>query len=103
MEREGAVVTIFRSRLRPGVDDEYGPLADRMLVLARATAGFVEFKSFTADDGERVSIVVFASPEAQKAWRDHPEHRRARVLGRSRLYESYRVQVCRIEREAGMG
>ena len=47
--------------------------------------GFVDFKSFVADDGERVSIVTFASVETHRAWRDHPEHRAAQHMGRGAL------------------
>ncbi len=30
------IVTVFRSRLNPGAQDEYGPMAQRMSELARA-------------------------------------------------------------------
>ena len=78
--QDGRLVTIFRSRLRhpaPG----YEPLAEDTLELARSMPGFVDFKSFEAPDGERVSIITFDSPEAQRAWREHPEHRKAQQRG----------------------
>ncbi len=91
----GPVVTVFRSRLRPEALEEYEPLAERMVGLARAMAGFVDYKTFAADDGERVTLVTFASREDHQAWRHHPEHRRAQALGRERLYESFALQGCR--------
>jgi heme-degrading monooxygenase HmoA len=94
------VITIFRSRLRPEHRHEYEPVAERMDELARAMPGFVSIKTFTAEDGERVSVVEFASEEAQAAWRDHPEHRRAQRLGRERFYSDFTIQVCRVERQA---
>jgi len=93
------VVTVFRSRLRPGVDEDYGPLANRMEALARTMPGFVDFKGFVAPDGERVSIVTFADMAAQRAWRDHPDHRAAQQRGRRDLYEWYSVQVCTLVSE----
>ena len=72
---EAPVVTVFRSRLRPESAHEYHETADRILDLARTMPGFVDFKSFEAADGERVSIVTFASRQTHQAWRDHPEHR----------------------------
>jgi heme-degrading monooxygenase HmoA len=96
---EGHVVTVFRSRLRGKAGDEYGAVAERTLELARSMPGFVDFKTFSADDGERVSIVVFDSMAAHDAWRDHPDHRRVQELGRARLYASYRIQVCRLLHE----
>jgi|GEM_PF-555961 len=92
----GQIVTIFRSRLRPESLGEYEPTAAEMERLARAMPGFVEVKSFAADDGERVTIVVFDSPEHQRAWRGHPEHRRAQELGRSRFYAEYDISVCEL-------
>jgi len=94
-----AVVTVFRSRLRPEAVAEYAPLADRMAQLAESMPGFVERKSFVADDGERVTLVVFASPEDQRRWREHPEHRAAQRAGVERLYSEYRIQVCTLEDE----
>lgn len=92
-----AVVTVFRSRLRPGVEDEYGPMAERMLELARSMPGFVDFKTFTAADGERVSVVTFADSDAHGAWRAHPEHTEAQRLGRERFYASYDIVVARVD------
>ena len=92
----GAVVTVFRSRLRPDAGELYEPTARRMLALASARPGFVDFKSFVADDGERVSVIVFATEEDHRAWRDHPEHRAAQQLGRERLYSSYDLWVCEV-------
>ena len=70
-----------------------------MEAAARAMPGFVDFKTFVADDGERVSIVVFDSPEAHAAWRDDPRHRAAQRRGREEWYAEYRIQVCALERE----
>ncbi len=85
------VITVFRSRLVPGVDAEYGTLATEMSGLAASMPGFVSEKTFVADDGERVTIVLFADTASQQAWRDHPEHRRAQERGRAALYSEYSV------------
>lgn len=92
----GEVVTVFRSRLVPGALEEYGPLAETMAALAEWMPGFVERKSFTADDGERVTLVTFATRGHQQAWRNHPEHRAAQRVGLERLYSEYRIQVCAV-------
>jgi heme-degrading monooxygenase HmoA len=94
-ETDGPVVTIFRSRLREGVDHEYATAAERILDLARSQPGFVSFEHYAAGGGERVSIVTFASAADHEAWRDHPEHVEAQRLGRERFYAEFRIQVCR--------
>jgi len=87
-------VLIFRSRLAPGHDDEYEATAKQMIELASAMPGFVSFKTFTAADGERVSIVEFESEQTAAAWRNHPEHKQAQRRGREAFYQSFSIQVC---------
>jgi heme-degrading monooxygenase HmoA len=71
-----------------------------MLALAQTIPGFVSFKHYGASDGERLSVVEFASTDAARTWRDHPEHREAQRRGRSDFYSWYRLQVCDQVREA---
>jgi heme-degrading monooxygenase HmoA len=93
------VVTIFRSRLRSEHQNQYLATATRMRELAEAMPGFISFKTFTAQDGERVSIIEFESEETHEAWRNHPEHRAAQKLGRELFYAEYRIQVCTVQRQ----
>ena len=90
----GPVLTVFRSRLRPGTEAEYVRVAKRMDELAAQMPGFIGIKTFEAGDGERVSIVEFASAAEAMAWRNHPEHREAQRLGREQFYAAYDVIVC---------
>jgi heme-degrading monooxygenase HmoA len=94
------IVTVFRSRLRPESLDEYGTWAARMSELARTMPGYVSHKSFTAEDGERVTIVEFESAEAQRAWALHAEHVQAKQRGRAAFYGEYKLQVCSVVRES---
>lgn len=94
------IVTVFRSRLRPDAEPEYAEWAARMSALASTMPGYVSHKGFVAADGERVTIVEFASEEAHRAWARHPDHVAAQKKGRSDFYAEYRLQVCRVEREA---
>jgi heme-degrading monooxygenase HmoA len=64
-----------------------------MTALAHSMPGFVDSKTFTHADGERVTVVTFANVEAHTAWKDHPNHRRAQEIGRERLYSEYSIQV----------
>lgn len=87
------VVVIFRSRMRDDAGPEYGPLSDRMLELARAMPGFISFRHFKADDGERVSIIEFQDEATLAAWHAHPEHRYAQKRGREQFYADFHLQV----------
>jgi heme-degrading monooxygenase HmoA len=92
------VVTVFRSRLRDDVPDEYHHLAAELLEQARRIEGFVEQKVFVADDGERLTLVVFDSHAAHDQWRDDARHREAQERGRSDFYEEYDIAVGEVQR-----
>lgn len=95
------ILTVFRSRLDPAHAAAYREMAARMRLLAECMPGFVSFKTFTAEDGERVSIIEFESEETLRAWHEHPEHREAQALGRDRFYSEYQIQVCSVARHYG--
>jgi heme-degrading monooxygenase HmoA len=94
------IVTVFRSRLMPGLREEYVSLADRMAEVAATMPGYISHKGFFADDGERCTIVEFESEETQRAWRMNAEHREAQRKGRDIYYAAYSVQICEVKREA---
>ncbi|HVV63453.1 MAG TPA: antibiotic biosynthesis monooxygenase [Pseudolabrys sp.] len=94
------IVTVFRSRLLPGVREEYVALAERMNELAKTMPGYISHKGFFADDGERVTVVEFESEEGMRAWRMNPEHRAAQRKARETYYSEYSVQVCEVVRES---
>jgi heme-degrading monooxygenase HmoA len=94
------IVTVFRSRVRPEVLDEYAPMAARMSELAQKMPGYIAHKGFVAEDGERVTIVEFESEETHRAWARHAEHMEAKKKGRSTFYSDYRIQICAVQRES---
>jgi len=93
------VVVVFRSRLTAEAGDDYSGMAEEMLATAKEMPGFVEFKSFKSDDGERVSLVYWQDHETMAAWRNHPRHRIAQNGGRSKWYAYFRLEVADIVRE----
>lgn len=88
---------IFTS-VRTETDDGYSETAERMLLLARNTPGFIGVDS--ARDEVGVTVSYWESLEAIQAWREHPEHRGAQRAGREKWYESFVTRVCRVERES---
>jgi heme-degrading monooxygenase HmoA len=56
--------------------------------------GLIDFKTFAADDGERVTLAEFDSLENARFWAENPDHLDAQRLGRERFYSTYKVQVC---------
>ncbi len=96
---EQPVIVVIRTSLRPDADaSAYGVMGARMDELARTIPGFIDAKGYKSEDGDEISLVTFASREALRAWREHPEHLEAQRAGRERFYASYQVQVCAVER-----
>ncbi|MFN8194052.1 MAG: antibiotic biosynthesis monooxygenase [Nocardioidaceae bacterium] len=90
---EGQIVTVFRNRLRPEALEEYADELAVVAALAREMPGFVETKTFVAEDGERATIVTFADAASHRGWRDHPRHREAQRNGIASYYAEYSIAV----------
>jgi heme-degrading monooxygenase HmoA len=91
----GQVVTVFRNRLvdDPAAQAAYAEELAVVADLARSMPGFVETKTFVAEDGERATIVTFADPDTHRAWREHPRHREAQRHGVATYYAEYSIAV----------
>ena len=94
------IVTVFRSRLNQDTQDEYQALAGHLSKLVLGISGYISHKSYSAEDGERVTIVEFESEDALQTWATQPDHVGAKKLGRSTLFTDYRVQVCEVIRDS---
>lgn len=94
------IITVFRSRLDPAQAEGYAAMAKVMKEQVEKMPGLISYKTFTADDGERVTIVEFADESSHNAWRDHKMHQKAMQMGREKFYTEYKVQVCNLIRES---
>jgi heme-degrading monooxygenase HmoA len=98
--RKKMIVIVFRSRLHPDMQAEYLQWAGRMSSLATETPGYLSHKAFVAQDGERVTVVEFATEQGMQTWARHPEHLAAKKLGRSSFFSEFSVQICQLQRES---
>jgi len=94
------IVVVFRARIRPEAEEAYYALAEEMAAIARSLPGFISYKGYFAEDGERVSIHEWESAEHLRAWREHPDHVKAQERGRREFYEEYTLYVCDQPRES---
>ncbi|HTD42971.1 MAG TPA: antibiotic biosynthesis monooxygenase [Bryobacteraceae bacterium] len=60
------VVILFRSRLTAEAGGDYHHMAAEMLATAREMRGFIEYKAFRADDGERISVIWWKDLDARR-------------------------------------
>ena len=90
---------IFRTKIA-GLDEEYDRVAERMRKLALGEYGCLEFIAVT-QDSEEIAISYWENEDQILKWKRNSEHILAQELGRSKWYESYRVQVVEVIREYG--
>jgi heme-degrading monooxygenase HmoA len=87
------IVTVFRSRLRPGIEGSYGEVATQMSRFVQQIDGFIDEKFYISPDGERVTVVRFRDFESHQMWAQHPEHQSAQRRGREEFYSWYDISV----------
>lgn len=88
---------IFTS-VRTDGDNGYGDAAKQMLELATTQPGFLGFETARQEIG--ISISYWSSLDAIQNWKENTEHRQVQSRARE-WYKTFRVRVCRIEREYG--
>src|SRR5215471_19299 len=94
------LVILFRSRLTEAAGADYVAMDEELEGIARAAPGFVDLKSYTAADGERLTVVHWQDAETLRAWREHARHREAQRAGRARWYAEYHIEVAEHVRES---
>lgn len=94
------IVVVFRARIRPEAKNDYYALAEEMAEIARSLPGFISYRGYFAEDGERVSIHEWETADHLRAWREHPRHVAAQQRGRREFYEEYTLYVCDQPRES---
>ncbi len=92
------IVVLFRSKL-VDAPEGYGEMAAEMAALAQTMPGFIDMKSYVAEDGERLTIVRWESEETMQIWRENERHRVAQKAGRERWYQYYKLEIAELRRE----
>ena len=97
-DRAGQIAVIFVSIRNDADAAGYGEAAMAMDALAAAQPGYRGVDSAREAGGMGITVSYWADDAAAIAWRDHPEHTAIRERGRANWYDSYSVNVARIER-----
>ncbi len=89
---------VIFSSVRTDGDNGYAEASKRMLELAARQPGFLGFETARQEIG--ISVSYWSTLEAIKAWKENVEHRQVQNRAKD-WYKTFRVRVCRIEREYG--
>jgi len=95
------IVILFRSKLTDQAGEDYQAMDAELELLVRQNPGFIDVKSYTAADGERLTVVWWRDEQSLAEWRNLPRHREAQEAGRRKWYERYSIEVATIFRSGG--
>ena len=78
----------------------YSEMAERMVKLAEQQPGFLGMES--AREAIGITVSYWESTEAIRNWKMNSEHLFAQKMGREKWYASFKLRVCKVERDYGM-
>lgn len=78
---------------------EYDEVSKRMIELVQSQSGFLGFESAKEELG--ITVSYWESLEAVQNWANNPEHQVSQKLGKEKLYQSFKIRICKVEREYG--
>lgn len=97
MTPEPPYYAVIFTSLRTRGDNGYNDMAHQMEELAKQQPGYLGIESAREEVG--ITISYWSSLEAIQAWKANVDHAAAQAMGRSRWYSSYKVRICKIERD----
>lgn len=90
---------IFRAEINQ-LDAEYSATATRLRELALSKYGCLEFVA-SSEGNLEIAISYWSALDHIRAWKSDPGHQQAQVLGKTKWYKSYSVQIVEVLNEYG--
>lgn len=94
------IVILFRSKLTDAAGEDYAAMNADLAQYVRSMPGFVDVKSFKAEDGERLTLVWWRDRESLEQWRQDMRHMEAKKLGRQKWYQYYKIEIAEVYRQS---
>ncbi|MEN9679982.1 MAG: hypothetical protein RLZ57_1111 [Actinomycetota bacterium] len=93
---------IFASKRTDSNSDLYYKHNDLLQEKIKNSPGYIKhFGIRHPETREGVTIAYFETLDAIKDWRDDLDHQNAKALAKTHFYESYSVEVVKVERAYG--
>jgi heme-degrading monooxygenase HmoA len=78
--------------------DDYTTWFAELKELAKNNPGFIDIKTYRADDGERLTAVRWRDAETSREWSHNVRHLEAKRLAREKWYDYFEIQVSEVIR-----
>lgn len=89
---------IFTS-VRTPIDEGYSEMSDLIEELVLKQPGFLGYESARNEMG--ITVSYWKDLESIRNWKENAEHTIARLTGRKKWYESFKVRIAKVERDYG--
>ena len=99
------VIVIFEYVIKEGQDERYLETAAKLMPLVETFDGFLGVERYQSrtEANKHLSLVFWRDEAAIEPWRNHPNHRAAQDLGKSEIFEDFRITVVDTLRSYTMG
>ncbi len=88
---------VIFSSVRTEGDNGYNDMSDKIESLVEKQPGFIGMETARNDIG--ITVCYWKDLESIKKWSENMEHQEAKVKGKTKWYEQYRVRICKVEFE----
>ncbi len=98
------IAVIFEVEPAPGETEHYLQIAADLRPLLQDIDGFISIERFSSlsQPGKVLSLSFWRDEAALQVWRNSEPHRASQVLGRSQVFQDYRLRVAQVLRDYGM-
>lgn len=92
---------VIFSSLRTDIDEGYAEMNELIDSIAPHQDGFLGIESVRQELG--ITVSFWRDLESIKKWREQQDHKAAAKQGREMWYKSYKVRICKVERDYAVG
>ena len=98
------IAVIFEVEPKEGLTQSYLDHAAILKPTLEKMDGFISVERFEslAQPGKYLSLSFWRDEEAVMGWRNTPEHRHTKGIGRKHTFANYRLRVASVVRDYGM-
>lgn len=90
---------VIFSSIRTDSDNGYSEMSDQLTELVKDQKGFLGFES--ARDEIGITVSYWKDLESIRNWKENNLHKIAQQNGKNLWYKSFKVRICRVERDYG--
>ncbi len=97
------IAVIFEARVAAPEKQRYLDIAAQLRPLLDGIDGFLSIERFESlsESGKILSLSFWRDEEAVAVWRNTRAHRGAQALGRSEVFDDYRLRIAAVLRDYG--